>query len=248
MEKVEKKIDLNTLIEDFSFQLVLGKGQNELILSFRNVAKSVIDEIEFQAKGYDYFDEPIESNGKKTFTIILKHLDLSPGHEIKEYRIPVSKAIRKIDLKQNYVIYQDGTKEIYENSDYKIYYFDKFFQNSYKDKIIYETLKKQNKEACCYPKQNKDTWLCSCGYLNINTNEQCKYCRVDKVDTFLDCSQEAILHEIKEEEIKFYERMRKREVEREKRENKELFIFILKFFSVILFIVLFLFLLIHFIL
>lgn len=237
MEKIEKKVDFNTLVEDVSYQLVLGKGQNELVISFRNVAKAPIDTFAFCAKGYDYFNDPIESEGKKTFAVELKHLNLMPGETIKGYTLPVSKAIRKIDLKQDYVIYQDGTKEVYQNPDYKIYYFDKFFKDSYKDKKQFEALKKQNELACCYPVQNKDTWLCTCGYLNRDDNVQCKYCRSKKEEVFSTCSKEAITHLIKEEELMFYERMKQRQIERDRKETKELLLFLVKFAFVLLIII-----------
>lgn len=245
MEKVEKKIDMNTLIEDFSFQLSVGKGQNEIYLSFRNVTNVVIKEIAFLARGYDYFDEPIESNGKNAFLIEVKHLNLHPGEELKDYRVAISKAIRKVELKQEYVIDQNGTKKIYTNADNQIYYFEKFFKESYKDKIIFETLRKQNAYACCYPKQNKDTWLCACGYLNRKEEVKCKYCQSLKESVFSTCSKEAINRTIKEDELEFYKKMKKRQVEREQRENKELILFLIKFVFVILLILALIYTLLH---
>jgi len=246
MKNVERKIDFHTLIENLSYELKLEKGKNDLLLTFQNATFETLTEVAFEARGYDYFGELISTESKEYFLIQLKNLNLKPGQCVVNYKIQVSKSIRQLDLKQSYVIDMTGQKEIYKESEYQIYYYDKFFPDSYKDKKVLDVLKKFNPSATCYPLETQAGWICCCGYLNKTENKRCKYCQKIKDEVFLECSQKSVEEKIAAEEKEFNQRMEKRMLERDRRETKELILFIIRFITVIILIILIFAIIIHF--
>lgn len=219
MKSVEKKVDFNAHIADLRVTLLREDGRNCARISLKNVSEKRIEGAVLAARGFDYFGDVIEAEGKEDFDLVLEHLDLEPGAVKSGYLIEVDDRIRNLEMMEYSVQFADGTEEIYPGPEYHIYYAECFMADSYKDKPELDELRERDERFCCYPKETEEGWLCACGHLNWSRREICGGCGHERKEIFASCTRNVIAQVMKEKQVAFDERMR-RMAEQRKRQDR----------------------------
>lgn len=228
MKRVEKKVDFNAHFSDLNPKLYRENDKNFLRIRLKNVSGKEISSITFEAKGYDYFGDTIKVGEKESFSIVIEALKLKTGEFLENDSIAIADDIRKIELKEQKVIFSDGTFEDRKEPQEIIYYVNCFESDSYKDKPELDELLEQDERFCCYPKEEQDGWICACGYLNKYENIRCVNCGHSKEETFFRCDKKAIAASRKIKQLAFEKHLQQMDRICTQRENREIRKYILR--------------------
>lgn len=121
---------------------------------------------------------------------------------------------RKIEVQCTKVIFEDDTRWDAEGDWYQIPACVSLSQ-----KLVYELENQYKKEvndnACFYPLELEELWICSCGSANNHSNSNCIYCRASKERVFTSLSIEELQRKVSERKARELEQQRNLEAKKQ---------------------------------
>lgn len=205
-------VDKNAHISNIASKIEVANGNAVAKVSFTNLGYGVITAIKFIAKGFNAFGDPILIAGKEKFYLIIQdiHVDRHDAAENLIAAMP-SGEVRKLELEEYQVCYEDGTITSYKGKD------------NYE--LTVEPIDKSDVDTCdalkdkyglqikYVPQKLADGWLCGCGALNKLERKFCYSCDNSYDDMMMSSSKSGI------DEIKLQYQEKKKLQEREEQQR-----------------------------
>lgn len=169
--------DLNSPVDTLEIRINTDQNNNRQYfqISLKNLSQIEITSVHFKALTFQ--DEKIILKPSKddVFSFILNDIRIAPGSKYmpsKRFYINSVTTIKNIEIIYEKVVFSDGGKWKYNESDPSVYSF-----NTIGDENEVRKLRKSaGNHTVCYPKENDDYWLCSCGRFNSQIKYICDRC------------------------------------------------------------------------
>ena len=174
---MKKKVNLNERITNIRTEVVIENGCAFANIKFRNLSYGKIVAVKFVCKGYNSLDELIEVDGKESFSLICQDLIVDVRETtILKIQLP-SNSIRKIELREEKICYDNGNIVDVDLPDYIEYECDIPLRNENPEEYsLIELIKEKNSKAICFPKEVTEGYICICGRLNKSSAKECCFC------------------------------------------------------------------------
>lgn len=218
--KIEKRsVDLNAYISDLECLVENIDAKKQLSFSFRNLNYGTIVAIRLLCRAYDSFGDKLQFGGNDSLEIKKVDLQIKPCKNVN-FSVDVGKYdIQKVDVSVAQIVYTNGEKIIPRESKIAEYEVEalslSWSPDDHFERDAIEILREKNNEAICFPKIHPDGWICVCGRLNPESENNCVWCGDSKQRVFKQFSEDIIKSEIEEREKKELE-----ETERRKEQQK----------------------------
>jgi hypothetical protein len=233
--KIEKQsVDLNAYISDLKCLVENIDARKQLIFSYRNLNYGTIVAIRLLCKAYDSFGDKIQF-GENDFLEVKKvDLQIKPCKNVS-FSVDVGKYdIKKIDVSVAQIVYTNGEKIVPKEPEIVEYEVEvlssSWSPENHFEKEALSIMKEINNMAICFPKIHPKGWICVCGRLNPESENNCAKCGNSKQRVFKQFSEDIIKSEIEEREKKEREETERRkeqqkiEQEKERRKKKAIII------------------------
>ena len=184
MYSIRKTVDINAHIENLRYEVKVAEGVPVLWVSFVNLGDGTITAIKFTAHGYNSFGDKVQVDGKDDFPVIIQDIRIEKNMRANELRGCISDAsIRKIELEECQVCYEDNRVLRYEGKNIKV--FNVQYLDAHADEELIQSIEEEFGTKFEYiPQDSYDGWICGCGRYNRPTDEICSYCENDKEQVF----------------------------------------------------------------
>lgn len=222
--KKKEKVNLNERITNVRSEVVIENGYAFANIKFKNLSYGKIVAVKFVCKGYNSLDELIEIDGKESFSLVCQDLKVNVRETtIVKVQLPSSN-IRKIEVREEKISYDNGSVVDVEMPEYIEYEYDvpDKYENPEEYSLI-ELIKEKNSNAICFPKDVVEGYICICGRLNKASAEKCCFCGQEH-EGLMDKYNSEKLTKVLEARIKHeeQERMRKQEQLEKEKERKRI--------------------------
>lgn len=224
MKLEKRKVDVNARIVNLLADVYVENGCAKAKISFKNYYYKTIRAVKFLFKVYNSFNEEVLVDGKNEFIITVQDLSVIPSSSVHDIIVNLpNPEIRKVEIAplqicyENDVIEEVGPPQIIE---YEIECLELIYTQSKiieREQLLY--LRKQNKNAVCYPKENENGWICVCGHYNKKGADRCSSCGDKRNKIFETCTKDVVIKKC-EMELEQKIEKQKREEERKKQEEE----------------------------
>lgn len=208
--KKKENININERITNLMAEVVFENGKAFANIKFRNLSYGIITAIKFNCKGYNSLNELVEVNGKEYFSVVFQDLLVGLRETtIVSVELP-SNDIRKLELREEKISYEDGKIEDVEIPVYVEYEYD--VPVSAPEYKLISIIKETNNKAVCFPQELSNGYVCVCGRFNSLSDKQCCFCGLEKEQAF---------NRYNIDRLKYIEDSRRKQEEQEKIRRQE---------------------------
>jgi len=138
----------------------------------------------------------------------LKNLIFDAGMRyVADFECDASDDVSTVELQIVSVSFTAGNTVTEFKPHKKIYFYEAFEPERYKDQPFVEKIKKYSPHAVCFSEKRPDGWLCTCGRLNRFRDDKCLECLSDRKDILKYCTKEAVKDELKKDGDYFKQKM-----------------------------------------
>ena len=216
MTKSIRIYDINSHICNIECSIKAKANTTEAIISFDNLGYGDITAIKFTARGFDAFGNTIQINEEEDFFVILQDICVRKNTRAKRLKaILPENNIRKLDLEESQICYEDGRVVSYSGKKLKEIELEEF-EDSADKKALCALKEKFGNEFRFQPIVFEDGWICSCGTYNKIDSGVCNKCGNAKTELIDSTSSEGLKKLIDEYEIKELEHMKEQDEKKKK--------------------------------
>ena len=245
MRTEKKTVDFNAYISDLECVIKTVDDKRKLSFSFKNKNYGIIAAIRLLCVAYDSFDDKIQFEGNDFLDIKRADLQIKPL-ENASFSVNVDKYdVKRVEVSVTQIVFANGEKIIPKEPrivEYEIEVLSSSGDSeNHFEKDALSIMKEKNSKAICFPKIHPEGWICVCGILNSESENNCAGCGNDKQRVFMQFNKDIIKSEVEEREKKEREeserRIEQRRIEQEKERKKKKIITILTISAIVLAIV-----------
>lgn len=228
--RIEKRtVDLNAYISDLECVIKTADNKKQLEFSFKNKNYGIIIAIRLLCVAYDSFGDKIQFNGNEFLDIKKADLQVEPLNDAS-FSVDVDKCdVKKVEVSATQLVYANGEKLIPKEPRVVEYEVEVLSSScspeDHFEKDALSIMKEKNNKAICFPKIHPEGWICTCGILNSESENNCAGCGNNKQRVFMQFSKDIIKVEIVEREKKEREETERRKeqqkIEKEKERRKQ---------------------------
>ena len=173
-----RTIDVNAHISNVTTEVTVQNALPTAVISFDNLRKKSITAVEFDAIGYNSFEDPVVVNGNTHFSIIIQDVSVKKNTRMKKAGIPLpDNSIRRISVAEKRVYYDDGTSENYTKGRYVSVNVENYEEGTDEEKRTLSAIQNTyGKSIRFHPVEFYDGWICGCGRYNPTGSEACSLC------------------------------------------------------------------------
>ncbi|MPY17017.1 hypothetical protein [Paenibacillus glucanolyticus] len=211
-------VNLECPVELLEYELYESKSTGRIYcsLTFNNVSDKIVKGLKATLYCYDQFGDSVgEGNNSLEFKIEFKEGLIQNRKRKTDSKISLSdlQNVRKIEVDIIKVLFDDKSIWSKDTSE-----SEKVELTKIENKMLLEFVKgRAGTDANYFAKKYDDKWVCVCGRLNYDDQSTCKRCKRGKDDVLTAYSdEEKIRNDMKDNEEKKAERLRKVEEERER--------------------------------
>lgn len=235
MTTKKKTVDLNAIIYDLECVIKTADNKKQLSLSFKNKNYGTIVAIRLWCVAYDSFDDKIQFEGNEFLEIKRADLQIEPLKKAS-FSVDVDKYdVKRVEVSVKQLVFANGEKLIPKEPRVVEYEVDvlssSWSLDNHFEKDALSIMKEKNSKAICFPKIHPEGWICVCGMLNSESENNCAGCGDNRQKVFAQFSEDIIKSEIEEREKKEREESERRKeqqkIEQEKDRKKKKIISIL---------------------
>ncbi len=225
--RIEQRIvDLNAYIENINYEIKDDQNGKKLVYSFTNVSSEIITAIKLKCTCYDSFDDKIKFDDVDYLEVKKATLNIKPT-ENASFVVNIKQCdLQKTKVELLQIVYSNGEKVDPIDEDIVKYDINVLSSSRSVDDHIesdmFSYMKEKNDKAICFPKEHSAGWICSCGRLNKNSQDQCVGCGYSKNSNFKDFNEENIEHNLNERIIQKKAEEEKKEAELRTKEEREI--------------------------
>lgn len=180
-----KDIDINAHIANITCEIDCNGEVSKALISFDNLGFGTVTAVKFNAKGFNTFGDVVQISGNDEFFLIVQDIRVEKNTSIKNLKaILPSKDIRKLELKECQICYDDNSVTSYSGVDNRRFQIEEF-QTSGTEAELLDAIKDViTPKAKCVPQDYDIGWLCSCERFNTSNSSVCSNCGVEKAEIF----------------------------------------------------------------
>lgn len=191
-----------------------------LSMDFQNVSSRNIAGFVLSISLLDDFNDPILIDGNEKTQRFYDTPDFESAMHIRLTDvIDTTEEPAQIESFIASVRFEDGEEALWQKPRKKIYFYEAFEKDRYKDKPYIEKLSAYVRNPVCFAEKRTDGWLCCCGRLNRNQDDSCPQCLSNRKMVLMDCTKEAIKEEIRKEN-QLYRKNKSIELAKRQKEEK----------------------------
>lgn len=224
--RIEKKtVDLNAYIFDLDCDIKTADGKKQFLFSFKNKNYGTIEAIRLLCVAYDSFGDKIQFDGNDFLEIKKADLQVKPL-KTASFSVDVDKHdVKRVEVSATQLVYANGEKVVPKESkvvEYEIEVLSSGWsaENHFEEDAL-SIMKEKNNEAICFPKIHSEGWICACGMLNPESENNCAGCGSSRQKIFAQFSEDFIKSEIEEREKKEQEETERRKEQQKIEQEKE---------------------------
>lgn len=224
--RIEKRIvDLEAYISGLGCIIKTVDNKKQLYFSFKNRNHGTIEAIRLLCTAYDSFGDKIQFEGKDFLEIKRADLQAKPFKNVSFYIDINVNDVKKVEVSVTQLVYTDGEKIIPKKSKI-VEYEVEILSSSWSPEDHFEKdalliMQEKNNQAICFPKVHPMGWICVCGMLNPESENNCAECGSDRQMIFTRFGEEIIKLEIEKREKKEREESEKRKEQQKKEQERE---------------------------
>lgn len=234
--KIKKMtVDLNAYISDLECVINTSNNKKQLSFSFKNRNYGIIAAIRLSCVAYDSFGDRIQFDGKEFLEIKKADLQIEPLKsasftvDVDDYKAD-NYDVKKVEVSVKQLVYVNGEKLIPKEPrivEYEVEVLSSSWSiEDHFEKDALSIMEEKNNEAICFPKIHPEGWICVCGILNSESENNCTGCGDSKQRVFSQFDKDLIKAEIekreKEEREEAERRVKQQETEQEKKRKKKM--------------------------
>ena len=214
MKRKEGSVDYHSYMKIERISPRLSGDCLTLNMDFQNVSGRNITAFTLCISLVDDFKDPILIEGKEEISLSYEKLDFESSMHIKLTDV-VNTTEEPAEIMSHIgsVTFDDGEVALWMKPRKKIYYYDAFEKDRYKDQPYIKKLSAYLKTPVCFAEKRTDGWLCCCGRLNRNQDERCPQCLSERKQMLMECTKEAIKEDIRKDTLQYRKEMAKRKEE-----------------------------------
>lgn len=150
------------------------------MFTFRNKNHGIIVAIRLTCIAYDSFGDRIQFNGIEFLDVKKADLHVEQFTETS-FSVDVDKYdVKKVEVSVKQLVYADGEMVVPKESKVVEYEVEVLTpegssENQF-EKNALSLLKEKNGRAICFPKLHPEGWICVCGILNAEAENNCTGC------------------------------------------------------------------------
>lgn len=191
MNEYKVSIDVNAHIDNIKYTISADNDSAKVSISFANVGYGVITAVKLLARGYNSFGDVVQIDGRPDFYVIIQDIHVGENGEAFNLQVPLpSSDIRKLDLTEYQICYEDGRVQTYGGKNIKDISLMQY-SGCGSEKEFLDAIQDKYGTGVMYIPQELDCgWVCGCGRYNSLESTRCSKCKNQKSDIFLLCDPE----------------------------------------------------------
>lgn len=215
-------LDKNAHLGNLQWRIAITNGQPKVEVLFKNLCKSTIKAVKFNAIGYNEFGDIIQINGKDNFELIFQDISIAAGLTAGTVSAPLpDNSIRRILLTESQVVLDSNEILSYKGRDEISYDLKMFDPADAEESAQCAALQDIIPGAMNMPLELAgDAWVCADGCYNENA-EPCRWCGHTKAENFTFTSKDYLknLTAAHEKKVATKEAAAKQEVKQKNRKK-----------------------------
>lgn len=230
MKPAKIVVDINAHIKNITCKVDMRNGVPVAIIGFDNLGDGNITAIKFEAVGYNTFGDEVSINGSDSFYLVIQDILINRNESARELKANLPNSdIRKLDLVESQICFDDGKVISYEGADYREFVINEYENNGTEREYLAALRDKFGQDFRYEPTEYQEGWFCGCGRLNKQGNPACSNCNNLKADIFrlITADSSSLIETYKKEENERAQ-IRKKQAKKKEKEalHKKIFIFI----------------------